>query len=355
MSVALCSERVPVPSPAARSPFLRLPRQAKILQKFAEPQRGLNTKPWIEGPNRSEVTCDFRPVFIPLPHSYTRLCLFSVSLIWLHLSSCRLLVACVSFWRPFDLAFATAMDLSPSSLFGSATNLDTAIYSPPGASSTAPPKRGFRFLELSGELRNHIYDCSGFEDARRELDFVSLRSPGGQDGPALLRVNKQLAHEAGAHYFAHGHFDIATSMRDPKPFLNWLKVIGPVNRHRLASNANVTIRLVHYSERFDRNWNVGVFWSVITGAYHWPEQSSLPVDSRCPFSRWTFTCEGHTPISDHRYQRPTWANPAELSTFTDDDTVGLLWGDSRQLHLPALASFMVDVRTTIMAAEVEVC
>ncbi|WPH02879.1 Hypothetical protein R9X50_00574700 [Acrodontium crateriforme] len=252
------------------------------------------------------------------------------------------------------------MTLAPSASPRSSFAIDTAISTPVSsftASQSVPttPSRGFRFFDLPAELRNQIYDYSGFEDARRELDFVSSSSPSGQDVPGLLRTNKQLAQEAGAHYYSMGHFDIATTMRDPKPFHDWLDAIGPINRHRLASNANVTIRLVHYSERFDHNWNMGVFWSVITGAYHWPEQSSLPVGSRCPFSRWTFTCEGHTPVSEHRYQRPTWANPAELSTFTEDDTVGLLWGDSRQVHLPALAKFMVDVRTTIMSAPVEVC
>ena len=234
---------------------------------------------------------------------------------------------------------------------------DTAPSSPPGAgpaAPAAPPARGFRFFDLPAELRNQIYDYAGFEDARRELDFVSLRSPGEQDGPALLRANKQLAQEAGAHYFAHGHFDIATSMRDPKPLLDWLKAIGPVNRHRLASNANVTIRLVHYSQRFDHNWNMGVFWSVITGAYRWPEQSSLPVGSRCPLLAMDLhTARATRPSrsTDTSARRgPTRPSSRRTPTTTP---VGLLWGDSRQVHLPALADFMTSVRSTIMTAEVE--
>ena len=104
----------------------------------------------------------------------------------------------------------------------------------------------FRLFDLPPELRNKIYELAGVERASRHFDLrhPNMSSP-LQPLPQLLQANKQFLYEAGSYYFPTGSFEILIDQSRISLFINWLKVLGPSNRERLASNSSVTVRVVH--------------------------------------------------------------------------------------------------------------
>lgn len=133
------------------------------------------------------------------------------------------------------------------------------------ASTVASRNRGgkqrpFRCTALPAEFRNKIYEYLDIDDPRHYVCLYNRTFADLETLPRLLHVNKQLCNEAGGYYLnTTRRFDILVDGNHLESLRQWLQIIAPANRDRLAANSNVCIRIVQPRNRaephcqYDRN------------------------------------------------------------------------------------------------------